>query len=113
MKAHRGLSLRLAVCLLISVFGRSVANAGPQPGATTTQSVTSVDAETKEQLDSLGYTSFSEPGASKNRAGVTRYEHGQTYDGYNLFTDYSDKAYLIDMRGHVVHTWRFPAGEGG
>jgi hypothetical protein len=113
MKSHRGLSLRSVLCFIVSVFGSTAALSGPQPGATTTQGVTSVDAETKEQLDALGYSSYSEPGASQDHSGVTHYEHGQAYEGYSLFTDYGDSAYLIDMRGRVVHTWHFPAGEGG
>jgi hypothetical protein len=114
MKPQPGLSPRVALWLAAALLGGAAAvSSGPQPGATTTQAVTSVDPETKEQLDALGYSSFSEPGASKARSGVTRYDKAQTFDGYNLFTDYSDAAYLVDMHGRVVHTWHFPAGEGG
>src|SRR5437879_2239059 len=97
MKPQPGLSPRLALCLVASLLGSAaLVSAGPQPGATTTQPLTSVDPETKEQLDALGYSSYSEPGASKARSGVTVYDRTQAFDGYNLFTDYSDGAYLVD-----------------
>jgi hypothetical protein len=41
--------------------------------------------------------------------GTTVYKKGQTEDGYTLyrakFADTRQKIYLIDMDGHIVHTW--------
>ncbi len=38
--------------------------------------------------------------------GLTGWDPSQTYDGYTLFApNGSTSAYLIDMRGEVVHTW--------
>jgi hypothetical protein len=70
-----------------------------------------VDGEAIEQLKSVGYSAWSETSASA-QSGVVHYEPERSYGGYNLYTDYTDAATLVDMHGHVVHRWRFPAGEG-
>ena len=45
--------------------------------------------------------------------GVTRYEPARAYNSYVLFGDVTAKghpiSYLIDMDGHVVHTWPYAA----
>jgi hypothetical protein len=39
-------------------------------------------------------------------AGLTGWDPSQTYDGYTLFSPTGGaSAYLIDMRGEIVHTW--------
>ncbi len=39
--------------------------------------------------------------------GVTKYAPAASYDGYNLYTNDEDIAFLMDMDGNVVHRWRF------
>jgi hypothetical protein len=65
-----------------------------------------------EKLQSVGYSAWSDRGASTAKSGVVHYEPERSAQGYNLYTDYTDAAYLIDMRGRLVHEWRFPSGEG-
>jgi hypothetical protein len=68
--------------------------------------------ETGETLHAVGYSAWSEPGASHELSGVTRYDPARSAGGYNLYTDYTHAAYLMDMHGRIVHTWNFQNGEG-
>jgi hypothetical protein len=81
------------------------------PPNDTAHRVGTVDREAVERLKSVGYSAWSDSGASAE-SGVVTYERERSYGGYNLYTDYSDAATLVDMQGRVVHQWRFPAGEG-
>ncbi len=64
------------------------------------------DAGIKEQLESLGYTAASQPAPPLQN--VTRYDPNQTWDGLNLYASWhAPEAILMDMRGHVLHTWHY------
>lgn len=64
----------------------------------------SIDRETLEQLDAIGYVSGSiKAGPSQ---GVTRYLPDSAHDGYNFVTSGdAPRARLMDMHGNVVHEW--------
>ena len=63
--------------------------------------------ENLESLLSLPYVKWSAKKANTTRKGVTKYERGAAFDGYNLYTNDADRALLLDMQGQVVHSWRF------
>ena len=63
---------------------------------------------TLEELRSLPYISWSGCKADARKSGVVKYDKEKSFDGYNLYTDCSEKAFLMDMGGRIVHTWRFP-----
>jgi hypothetical protein len=69
-------------------------------------------AESGEKLKSVGYSAWSASSAEPGKAGVTHYDRQRASAGYNLYTDYTDAVSMMDMDGHVVHTWKLPAGEG-
>jgi hypothetical protein len=69
-------------------------------------------AESGEKLKSVGYSAWSAADAEPGKAGVTQHDTKLAAPGYNLYTDYTDAVSLMDMEGHVVHTWKLPAGEG-
>lgn len=59
----------------------------------------------KSQYDSDRYAHISSAAA----LGVTRYDAARAYNGYTVFTSASaQSAYLIDMRGEIVHEWHLP-----
>jgi hypothetical protein len=42
------------------------------------------------------------------RTNVTVYNRGLTEKGYNLYSSgHTGSAYLIDMKGHVLHEWTY------
>jgi hypothetical protein len=58
------------------------------------------------ELNAIGYVG-GEVEAS-GESSVTIYDEDRTYDGLNLYvTGDSPAAYLMNMRGEVLHTWRF------
>jgi Arylsulfotransferase (ASST) len=60
------------------------------------------------------YQAFSwvKPRPSKEGFGVTRYDPERAYNGYTLFTaGHTQGAFLIDMRGKIVHEWHLPYRE--
>jgi hypothetical protein len=100
----------LAAAILILSLPATAPGQGHAPGKA--DRPPSSDAENAEQLRAVGYSAWSEAGATSALSGVTRNEPAKSYRGYNLYTDYTDAAYLMDMEGKIVHTWKFPAGEG-
>jgi hypothetical protein len=98
-RRREGISTLVAAILLLVIARR--AHAAPPP-----------DAVAVEALRSVGYSAWSDPEPSSHRSGITCYDSCRSFKGYNLYTDYTDAAYLMDMAGHIVHAWRFPAGEG-
>jgi len=59
-----------------------------------------------ERIATLGYIAGSEPVPSES--GVVRHEGG-TYDGLTLYSGSEESAaFLVDMDGNVVHSWRYP-----
>jgi len=61
-----------------------------------------------EQLKSLPYVSWSKNEANARVRGVTIYDLKKAFPGYNLYTDKSRNAYLMDMAGNIVYRWQFP-----
>ena len=61
-----------------------------------------------EKLQALPYVSSTEEIADEQKTGVVKYDYARAYPGYNLFADFINKAYLIDMQGEIVHQWTFP-----
>jgi hypothetical protein len=47
--------------------------------------------------------------ADSSKIGVTRYDPQRAYNGYTIFTSaHTQGAFLIDMKGKVVHKWALP-----
>jgi hypothetical protein len=64
-----------------------------------------------ESLRALPYIG----GSSSKRgsqAGVVRHSVSETSPGYNLFGNNTDRAYLTDLEGRILHTWRVPSHQG-
>lgn len=62
--------------------------------------------EDLEQLTALGYLSAYVEATPEE--GVTVHDSGRTQAGLNLYTSgHAPEAYLMDMDGEVVHTWRY------
>lgn len=61
-----------------------------------------------EALKSLSYTLWSSEKVEGEIDGVIKYNRDKSHFGYNLYTDYEKKAYLMDMTGQIVHQWQFP-----
>lgn len=56
-------------------------------------------------LAAAGYAGWDE-GAESGLAGVTRFAEGRVAPGLNLYTNDRDRAYVVDTRGRLLHTWR-------
>ncbi len=65
-------------------------------------------ADQLEVLRSLPYVSSTNEKIENTISGVTAYNSEKAFNGYNLYTDYSRRAYLIDMHGKIAHEWLFP-----
>jgi hypothetical protein len=61
-----------------------------------------------EDLESLSYIAWSEKPDTRP-SGVVTYDKSKAFDGYNLYVDRGQTAYLMDMTGRVVHRWRLPS----
>ena len=48
---------------------------------------------------------------TSGKKGVTRYDAAQSYGDLTFYSDASQNAYLIDMKGNIVHSWHFPIEE--
>lgn len=58
----------------------------------------------QDQLEAIGYLQGSTPAG--DLIGVTRYDRKRAHEGLNLYTaGHEPAAYLIDMRGRVLHRW--------
>jgi hypothetical protein len=61
-----------------------------------------------EQLESIGYLAGSRPATEKKN--VTRYDPQQAWNGVNFYVSgHAPGAFLIDMQGRELHTWRCEA----
>jgi hypothetical protein len=65
---------------------------------------------TLEDLRALPYIAWSESQANEKQKGVTRFNKAKAYDGYNLYADGLGYAYMMDMKGKILHHWKFPPG---
>jgi outer membrane protein assembly factor BamB len=61
-----------------------------------------------EALRALPYVHWS-AGADATLRGVVRHDRGRAWPGVNLYTNDRDRAFLMDMDGRRLHTWRLPA----
>ena len=59
-------------------------------------------------LVALPYLSWSESEADPEQLGVTVWDEERAWPGINLFTNDVNEAYLMDMAGRRLHTWRLP-----
>ena len=72
--------------------------------------VPGIDAETREQMASLGYLQASE--AAPPVSGVVQFVPSLTQAGLNLYVDgHAPEAVLMDAQGEVLHTWSYPFEE--
>ena len=59
-----------------------------------------------ERLRSLPYVSYVVDNPNPEKKGVTLYNRNLSCKGINIYTPYGMKeAYLMDMRGKILHTW--------
>ncbi|HEX2463687.1 MAG TPA: arylsulfotransferase family protein [Thermoanaerobaculia bacterium] len=61
-----------------------------------------------EALRALPYVHWS-AGADAKLRGVVLHDRERAWSGVNLYTNDRDRAYLMDMDGRRLHTWRLPA----
>ena len=62
-----------------------------------------------DQLRSVPYTSVTEEEVDGTRSGVIAYDPDRTWAGYNIYCSrVAPEAYLMDMKGEIVHTWSYP-----
>ena len=60
-----------------------------------------------EALRALPYVQWS-PGADRRLRGVVLHDPARAWQGWNLYTNDTDEAYLLGMDGRRAHTWRIP-----
>src|SRR5262245_55890507 len=59
-----------------------------------------------EQLQALPYTQWSDRKADPKQNGVKILDAAQVSPGYNLYTDGVNIAYLMDIQGHTLRSWK-------
>ncbi len=68
------------------------------------------DEEEKKRLSALGYLPGYRPGPEEKN--VTIYDEEKAFNGLNLYiSGHGPEAFLIDMHGKVLHSWRYPGGD--
>jgi hypothetical protein len=60
-----------------------------------------------EELQALPYATWTKNNENSSRRGVTKFDSQRAWHGYNLFTDDVNTAFLMDMSGRKLHSWRF------
>lgn len=66
-----------------------------------------------EMLRSLPYLDFSQEMVDQMEAGVVYYDPERAWWGYNFYCSRSSgEAFLLDMKGRVVHRWTYPQKKG-
>ena len=79
----------------------------PMPPSYTAPAPTSADLEALEAIGYLGGTT-----TVPDQIGVTHYDAARAMDGYNLYVSgHAPEAYLADMNGAILHTWRYDASD--
>ncbi|MFB3785339.1 MAG: arylsulfotransferase family protein [bacterium] len=70
------------------------------------EAVPAIDPAVKQQLEAIGYTASAHP--APPQANVTIYDPARAGNGLNLYASWhAPEAMLMDMRGRVLHTWRY------
>lgn len=64
------------------------------------------------KLEALPYFSWSKQKVVKSESGVLKNKKNKTQSGYNLYTDIEEHAYLMDMDGEIIFSWKFPPIKG-
>jgi len=77
------------------------------PDAKEKQDQTEVD-EDLTALVALPYLSWSEEEANPKQQGVTLWDQERSWEGLNLYTNDVSEAFLMDMGGKRLHTWKLP-----
>jgi len=120
MAIHRYLYtlLGLTSACLLGTGACGPSRPGPEPAPVTLsaveedmaqedmEEVPAIDPLIKQQLEAIGYTASSHPAPSQ--AQVTVYDPARAMNGLNLYASWhAPEAILMDMRGKVLHTWRY------
>jgi len=91
-----------ALAILIVVGCRLETDEGAKP----TDELDPSEMAALERISTLGYVDISREPAEPTQMGVTVFDEGRSYPGYNLYTiRMARAAELIDARGRVVHRW--------
>lgn len=91
---------------LISFAYESIFGAGAPGAAPGREHLTKTQRLEIERLESLGYSSGASP--APEASGVTIYEPRRAFDGLSCYcAGHRPEAWLIDMKGNVVHTWSY------
>lgn len=96
-----------ALCVLVLLGLVACGREASEPGAGAADPAPDRAAEAFEHLRALGYADWDE-GADEELSGVVRFERERVSPGYNVYTNDRDEAYLCDLAGRRVHTWRLP-----
>ena len=59
-------------------------------------------------LVALPYLSWTDESADPTQLGVTKHDSERAWSGINLYTNDVNEAYLMDMSGRRLHTWKLP-----
>jgi hypothetical protein len=66
-----------------------------------------------DQLRSVPYTSVTESPVDQATSGVVVHDRDRAWPGYNIYCSrVTPEAYLMDMKGEIVHTWTYPPASG-
>jgi hypothetical protein len=94
------------LALVLSACGQAV----PAPLEADEERRPSADElETMRELEAIGYAGASIEAEDSAPHGVTVYDRKRACDGLNLLVSgHAPEAYLYDMSGELLHTWRLP-----
>ena len=61
-----------------------------------------------EELRSIPYIAYSSQEIDVTLHNVEIYNNVKAWKGYNLFQNYTNTFFLMNMRGNILHTWKIP-----
>ncbi len=101
--------LALLAAVIFGIISLAPRTPPPEPPSGGEEARKEQDQSEYARLISLGYLQGRHPTPAPRAKNVTQYLQESTHEGLNFYvSSHAPEAFLLDMKGNVLHTWRFP-----